>query len=107
MLDLEQINLLPNDMKNRYMLLEKLFDHPGFKYLLEWAKAQATDSQIRELNAPTWEQVVFLRGAKLAYNNFVNIEEYSEREFAELAQNELERRYQEEEDRIEADGQVE
>ena|SRR5271167_908622 len=105
MLDLEQINLLPNDMRNRYMLLEKLFDHQGFKYLLEWAKAQVNDSQMREMNATTWDQVLFFRGAKLAYNNFANIEDFSEREFADIAQQELEKRFTEEQDQIEADGE--
>lgn len=105
MLDLDQINLLPNDMRNRYMLLEKLFDHPGFKYLLEWAKAQVADSQQREMNATSWEQVLFMRGAKLAYNNFANIEEFSEREFAQIAEDTAAAKEQEEQDRIEAEGE--
>jgi hypothetical protein len=105
MLDLEQINLLPNGMKERYMLLEKLFEHPGFKYLLEWAKAQVADSANREMNAQSWDQVCFLRGARLAYANFANIEDFSEREFADIAQTELEKRYQEEQDRIEEEGE--
>jgi hypothetical protein len=105
MLDLEQINLLPNDMKNRYMLLEKLFDHAGFKFLIEWAKAQSNDQMQRELNAPNWESVVLARGARMAYNNFVNIEDFSEREFAEIAQNELEARFEKEQEQAEADSE--
>src|SRR5271154_5774822 len=86
MLEMDQIQALPNDMRTRYMLLEKLFDHAGFKYLLEWAKAQVADSQMRELNAKSWDEVVFFRGAKLAYNNFVEIERFSEAEFANIAE---------------------
>jgi len=105
MLDMEQIKMLPGDMQTKYMTLEKLFDHPGFKFLVEWAKAQSTDQMNRELNAPTWEMVVLARGARMAYNNFVNIEDFSEREFAEIAQNALEAKYQEEQDRIEAEAE--
>jgi hypothetical protein len=103
MLDLEQINLLPNDMRNRYMLLEKLFDHAGFKYLLEWAKAQVADSQSRELNAKTWDEVVFFRGAKLAYNNFAEIERFSEAEFADIAQQALDDKLKLMEDQTDGD----
>lgn len=105
MLDMEQIKMLPNGMRERYMLLEKLFDHPGFKYLLEWAKAQVDDSRTRELNATSWEQVCFIRGARLAYDNFANIEEFSEREFAQIAEDAAEAKEREEQDRIEADGE--
>jgi hypothetical protein len=105
MLDLEQINLLPNGAKERYMLLEKLFDHPGFKYLLEWARAQVADATNRELNASAWDQVCFIRGARLAYANFANIEDFSEREFAEIAQLELEKRQAHEEDLADLDSE--
>jgi hypothetical protein len=105
MLDLEQINLLDNGAKERYMLLEKLFDHAGFKYLLEWAKAQVVDATNREMNATNWEQVCFFRGARLAYANFANIEDFSEREFAEIAQNALEAKFEAEQEQLEADGE--
>jgi hypothetical protein len=105
MLDLEQIQLLDNNAKERYMLMEKLFEHPGFKFLLLWAKAQVEDATTREMNAANWEQVCFLRGARMAYSNFVNIEEFSEREFAIEAQNALERKFEDEQNQTDTDGE--
>lgn len=103
MLEMDQIQALPNDMRGKYMLLEKLFDHAGFKYLLEWAKAQVADSQMRELNAKTWDEVVFFRGAKLAYNNFAEIERYSEAEFAQIAEDVLKAKLADIEDEFDTD----
>lgn len=105
MLDLEQINLLPNDAKVKYMALSKLFDHQGFKYLVEWAKAQVNDSASRVLNAQTWEQHCFSNGARMAYANFANIEEFSEREFAEIADQGREAKETAELERLEAEGE--
>lgn len=84
-MDLEQINMLSNDAKGKYMALMRLFDQPGFKYLVEWAKAQVIDCTSRELNAPNWDIALLSRGARMAYTNFVEIEKLTESEFSAAA----------------------
>lgn len=85
MLDLDQINALDNASKLRYMALEKLFDHPSFKYFIEWAKAQTIDHQQRVLTATNWDQHCFHTGARLAFDSMVNFEDNAEKEFAGYA----------------------
>ena len=81
MLDLEEINVLPKETRQRYMLMEKLFEHPGFAYLIKWANHNAEEQKVRALTAQTWEQTLFARGAMQAFINFANLEEISEAEF--------------------------
>jgi len=100
-MDIHQINALSNDQKSKYMALQRLFDQPGFKYLVEWAKAQTADSTQRELSAPNWDQVLLMRGARFAYGNFAEIEKYTEAEFTELADSELSREAAEVEEKAE------
>jgi hypothetical protein len=100
-MDIHQINALSNEAKAKYMALQRLFDQPGFKYLVEWARAQVTDSTQRELSAPNWEQVLLMRGARFAYGNFAEIEKYTEAEFADLADTELSRQAAEVEEKAE------
>lgn len=85
MLDMDQIMALPGPMRERYQLLEKLFEHPGFKFLKEWAVAQVNEQTARILNATSWDQHLVARGAQLAYQNFVNVEELTHQEFAAMA----------------------
>jgi len=94
MLDLEQINFLDNSAKIRYMALCKLFDHPSYKYIVDWAKAKYEEAQARELTAQTWEQVCYARGNRLAYGDFVNLEDIVDTEFAGLAQAGLEAHFE-------------
>ena len=101
-MDIHQINVLSNEQKAKYMALQRLFDQPGFKYLVEWARAQVTDSTGRELNAPNWEQVLLMRGARFAYMNFAEIEKFTEAEFSDLADTELSRKDAEEAEKAEA-----
>jgi hypothetical protein len=51
------------------------------------AQAQAAANSV--LFATNWEQHCFNRGAQLAYENFANIEEFTEREFAQVADDAL------------------
>jgi hypothetical protein len=101
-MDIHQINVLSNEAKSKYMALQRLFDQPGFKYLVEWARAQVADSTQRELTAPNWDQVLLMRGARFAYGNFAEIEKFTEAEFSELADSELSRQAAEVEEKAEA-----
>jgi hypothetical protein len=83
---MEQINALPNKAKIRYLALEKLFGHPSYKFLIDWAKAQVEDNQMRVLTATNWDQHCFHTGARLAFENIVNFEAFSEAEFAQAAE---------------------
>jgi hypothetical protein len=94
MLDLEQIQLLDNAKKTRYMALEKLFEHPSFKYFMEWAKQEEADHTQRVLTAQTWDQHCFHTGARFAFNAVVNFEVQVEQEFAGYAQDALETKYE-------------
>lgn len=100
-MDIHQINALSNEQKAKYMALQRLFDQPGFKYLVEWARAQVADSTARELSAATWDQVLLMRGARFAYVNFAEIEKYTEAEFSDLADSELSREAAEVEEKAE------
>jgi hypothetical protein len=100
-MDADQLNALSGDHKGKYMALERLFAQPGFKYLVEWAKAQVSDCAQREMNAPSWDHVLLQRGARLAYVNFVEIEKLTEDEFAAIAQEELDRKALTEDEKVE------
>jgi len=89
MLAMEQINALDNKAKIRYLALEKLFGHPSYKFLIEWAKAQVADNEMRVLTATNWDQHCFHTGARLAFENIVKFEEFSEAEFAQVAEEAL------------------
>lgn len=103
-MELDQINALPNGAKERYMMLEKLYDHPGFKYVKEWANAQVKEAAQRLLTATTWEQHCLFKGAMDAYQNFVNLEDISENEFTAIANSIIESRQADLED-MEAEGE--
>jgi hypothetical protein len=85
MLDLNQINALPNNAKVRYLALEKLFGHSSYKFLIDWAAAQVKDNEQRVLTATNWDQHCFHTGARCAFENIVKFEEFSEAEFAQVA----------------------
>jgi hypothetical protein len=85
-MNLQQIQALTNEQKTKYMAMGKLFDHPSYKYLLDWAQASVNEAQGRELNATTWELVLLNRGARLAFTDLVNLETQVENEFAQLAE---------------------
>lgn len=85
-MNLQQIQALTDAQKARYMAMGKLFDHPSYKFLMEWAKSTADEAQRRELTAPTWDFVLINRGARLAFTDLVNLETQVENEFSQLAE---------------------
>jgi hypothetical protein len=96
-MDLNQINALPNTAKEKYMTLERLFETPGYKYLVEWAKGNVQEAIQRALNAPSWESFCFARGQQLAFENFTKLEEITEAEFSMIANDIMEQKAAEEE----------
>ena len=85
-MNLQQIQALTDAQKAKYMAYGKLFDHPSYKFLLEWARSSVDEAQGRELNATTWEAVLINRGARLAFTDLVNLETQVENEFTGLAE---------------------
>jgi hypothetical protein len=84
-MDLQQLQALTDAQKARYMALGKLFEHPSYKFLMDWAVSSVNEAQGRELNATTWEHVLINRGARLAFTDLVNLETQVENEFTSLA----------------------
>lgn len=84
-MDLNQINLLPNTAKEKYMTLGKLFEHPAYSQLTDWAKQNAAEAQQRCLTATAWEHFVFNRGQQLAFEQFTKLEDIVETEFCAIA----------------------
>ena len=94
-MELDQINALPDTAKAKYMALEKLYDQQGWKYVKEWAVAQANEQASRILSATSWEQHCLHKGAYDAFNLFVNLENTSENEFSEIANSIIESKKEE------------
>jgi hypothetical protein len=84
-MDLEQINLLPAEMKDRYAKLERTFDSPGWALIMEWAASQHAAHQAAELNSKSWEDTLLNRGARTAYGVMQMLQKYSEQEFEAAA----------------------
>jgi hypothetical protein len=89
-MDLQQLQALSDAQKARYYAMGKLFEHPSWKFLLDWAKSSVAEAQGRELNATTWELVLINRGARLAFIDLCNLENQVETEFTALADQALE-----------------
>jgi hypothetical protein len=85
-MNLSQLQALNDAEKDRYMALGRLFEHPSYKFLMEWAHLQVEECTVRELNAPTWDIVLLQRGARLAYTNLVKLEAITEAEFEGIAE---------------------
>lgn len=85
-MNLSQLQALNDAEKDRYMALGRLFEHPSYKFLMEWAQLNVNECLSRELNAPSWDTVLLQRGARLAYANLVNLETLTEAEFEGIAE---------------------
>lgn len=84
-MDINQIQFLSNEQKERYMTLERLFEAPGWKLIVEWAKANGFDQTQRQLNAVNWDQTNVARGARYAFGMLEELQATTEAEFAALA----------------------
>jgi hypothetical protein len=98
-MNLQQLQALTDAQKSRYMTLGKLFEHPSWKFLIDWAQGNVSEATTRELNSTTWEHVLVNRGARLAFIDLVNLENAVEHEFEgyadEAIQNQAEAELQE------------
>ena len=103
-MELNQLQALSDAQKARFMAMGRLFEHPSYKFLMEWAKSSVEEAEKRELNAPTWDLVLVNRGARLAFLDVLNLETQVENEFTALADQAIEADEQKQETQMEADG---
>jgi hypothetical protein len=89
-MELKQLQALSDAQKDRYQALGRLFEHPSYKFLMEWAQLNVAECTTRELNAPNWDFLLLQRGARMAYQNLVNLESITEAEFEVYANDALE-----------------
>ena len=66
--------MLTPDEVEYYNALEDMIGSPGWKILVDEAKAQIYQMQADGLEVKTWEQVCELRGRAAALANIVNLE---------------------------------
>ena len=81
----EQIKHLPDELKDRWRKLEKVFDSQGWALIEELAQQRRDDARNRQLNANTWDIALVHRGVALAYNELANLREVTEHEFAAIS----------------------
>jgi hypothetical protein len=85
-MDLEQIKHLPDDMKQRYSDLERMFSTPGWALIEETFKQRAEGHQQRELSSQNWDHTLLNRGARLAFQELANLREATEQEFSAISE---------------------
>lgn len=85
-MDLEHIKYLSDDAKNRYAMLERLFDSPGWALVVKLAAEWSETAKERAASAQTWEDNRFAAGQRFAYYHFTKLEEATELEFQQMAE---------------------
>lgn len=74
MLDLEQVNALVPDDRNRYMDLEKLFQQKGWKVVVALARQNAATALLTAARAQNWDQNRVAIGNHMAWQAIANLE---------------------------------
>jgi hypothetical protein len=73
-LDMEELKQLPNELKDKYMLLERLFGDKSWTYVKAWCQKSADQQVVAVLQAPNWDQTVYARGKRDAFLEMLNME---------------------------------
>lgn len=73
-LDLEQVNALSPDDRNRYMQLEKMFALPGWKVVVALAQENAAAAFQQAALASNWDANRMALGNHLAWRAIANLE---------------------------------
>ena len=84
-MDQQALANLTDAERARYAALENLFGHPGWKIVEEWATASLSQEQARQLQAGTWETVMFQRGKASVFAELLALPDTTENEFAARA----------------------
>jgi len=90
-LDMNELKQLPNEFKDRYMLLERLFGDKAWEYVKAWSQKSA-DQQIGAiLQAPNWDQTVYARGKRDGFLELLNMEKSVAFQFRQIIGESVER----------------
>lgn len=84
-LELEQVNALTPDDRNRYMQLEKLFNQPGWKYVTALAQRNAALALQNAALAATWDTNRMQIGNHMAWLSIANLEKDTQSHYGELS----------------------
>ena len=83
----EDLKYLTDEQKTRYMMLDRLFNQPGWAVVVELAKTRAMEQRDRAAFAKSWDDNRTALGAGFVYNEFSQLQETTDMEFAQLALN--------------------
>lgn len=97
-MDLDQLKLLTDEQRDRYLKLEKLFGMPGWAIMEKWAEGNRDEARDRAASASTWEENRIAVGQRIAFDTFANLRRISEMEFEMLAANNAAEKEEESED---------
>lgn len=85
-MDLELIQHLSDEQKERYTNLVRLFEMPGWAIIKKWAVINAEESRDRGASAPSWEANRIALGERIVYDVLRQMEDITEREYTLLAE---------------------
>ena len=88
-MDMNQLNALDDPDKERYLMFARLFSDPGWAALVEFYRHKAEAMMVNGASAGSWEENRVALGMRLAYEEFANLENSNEMEFAEKADTQL------------------
>lgn len=101
MLDLNDLQYLPDTEKSRYMMMERLFANPGWDYVMQLAQSDFDAAKARVISAQTWDQNRVAFGAMQAFYSLLNLRDQIEAEFEQLAAKAKAEKVEQEEDDFE------
>jgi hypothetical protein len=96
-LDMEELKLLPNDFKDKYMLLERLYGDRAWDLVKAWATQSADQQLTAILLAQNWDQTVYARGKRDAFLEVLNMEKGTNFQFRNVIREGLSRQASDEE----------
>ena len=73
-LDMEELKMLPDEFKDKYMLLERLYGDKAWALVKAWAEQSANQQVQAILQAPNWDQTVYARGKRDAFMEMLHME---------------------------------
>ena len=89
-LDMDELKQLPNEFKDKYMLLERLFGDKSWEYVKAWSQKSADQQIIAILQAPSWEQTVYARGKRDGFLELLNMEKSVAFQFRQIIRESVE-----------------
>jgi hypothetical protein len=96
-LDMEELKLLPDEFKEKYMLLERLYGDKAWNLVKAWATQSADQQLTAILVAPNWDQTVYARGKRDAFLELLNMEHGTNFQFRNIIREGLSRKAADEE----------